>query len=66
MHRGEVGIGVLKDYWGIGVATALMDYFFKWVETDGVIKKIELQVREDNVNAIKLYLKYGFKIEGRI
>lgn len=66
MHRGEMGIGILKDYWGVGVATALMDYFFKWVETDGIIKKIELQVREDNINAINLYIKYGFKIEGRI
>jgi RimJ/RimL family protein N-acetyltransferase len=66
MHRGDMGIAVLKDYWGIGVGTCLMDYFLKWAYSNGITKKIDLQVREDNIRAINLYLKYGFKIEGRI
>lgn len=66
MHRGELGIGVIKEYWGIGVGTSLMDYFFKWANSKSFVKKIDLEVREDNLRAINLYIKYGFKIEGRI
>lgn len=66
MHRGDLGIGVLKEYWGMGIASQLMDYFFKWANSKAVVKKIDLEVREDNIRAINLYLKYGFKIEGRI
>jgi RimJ/RimL family protein N-acetyltransferase len=66
MHRGEMGIGILKDYWGYGIGSCLMDYFTKWVNSRGVIKKIDLEVREDNIRAINLYLKYGFEVEGKI
>lgn len=66
MHRGELGIAVLKDYWNIGIGNSLMDYFFKWVQSTDKIKKVELQVREDNLSAINLYLKWGFKFEGKI
>ncbi|SHE57342.1 MULTISPECIES: GNAT family N-acetyltransferase [Caloramator] len=66
MHRGELGIAVLKDYWNIGVGNSLMDYFFKWAQSTEKIKKVELQVRDDNMPAISLYLKWGFKFEGKI
>ncbi|CDF57202.1 GNAT family N-acetyltransferase [Thermobrachium celere] len=66
MHRGEMGIAVLKDYWNLGIGNSLMDYFFKWVQSTEKIKKVELQVREDNIAAINLYLKWGFKFEGKI
>jgi RimJ/RimL family protein N-acetyltransferase len=66
MHRGEMGIGILRDYWGCGIGSCLMDYFNRWVNSRGVIKKIDLEVREDNIRAINLYLKYGFEIEGKI
>ncbi|HBG38418.1 MAG TPA: N-acetyltransferase, partial [Clostridiaceae bacterium] len=64
--RGELGIAVLKQFWGIGVGNFLMDYLFKWINSNGIIKKVDLSVREDNINAINLYIKWGFKIEGRI
>lgn len=65
-HRGEVGIAVLKDYWGIGVGSALMKCFLKWASQNGITRKVELLVREDNINAIALYIKFGFKMEGKI
>ncbi|KMT22919.1 GNAT family N-acetyltransferase [Clostridium cylindrosporum] len=65
-HRGEMGIAVLKDFWGVGVGKALMDCFLKWAKSNGITKKIDLLVREDNIPAISLYLKFGFQIEGRI
>jgi RimJ/RimL family protein N-acetyltransferase len=66
MHRGDLGIGVLKDYWNIGVGNALLDYFFRWAASTGTIKKIDLEVRDDNAAAIALYEKWSFNIEGKI
>lgn len=65
-HRGEMGIAVLKNYWGIGIGSALIKCFLKWARQNEVTKKIDLLVREDNIAAIALYIKYGFKIEGKI
>ena len=65
-HRGMLGLTILKKYWGLGVGSNLMEYFLQWVLKNRQISKIDLEVKEDNVRAIKLYLKYGFKIEGRI
>ncbi|MEF9952926.1 MAG: GNAT family N-acetyltransferase [Clostridium sp.] len=65
-HRGEMGVAVLKDYWNIGVGKSLIDCFLKWAKTNGITRKIDLLVREDNLSAISLYLRFGFQIEGRI
>ena len=65
-HRGMLGLTILKKYWGLGVGSNLMEYFLQWVMENRQTSKIDLEVKEDNVRAIKLYLKYGFKIEGRI
>lgn len=65
-HMGEFGLTVLKDYWGQGVGSILLKYLINWSRETGVIKKINLTVREDNKTAIKLYKKFGFKEEGFI
>ncbi len=65
-HRGEMGIAVLQDYWGMGIGSTLMEHFLKWAKLNGITKKIDLLVKEDNIPAIALYLKYGFQIEGKI
>lgn len=65
-HRGEMGIAVLKNFWGVGIGSSLIDCFLKWAKSNGVTRKVDLLVREDNISAIGLYLKFGFKIEGRI
>ncbi|OAA31586.1 acetyltransferase [Kosmotoga arenicorallina S304] len=64
-HRGEFGISVLKDYWGHGIATAMLEYLIEWAKEHEILK-IDLMVREDNERAIKLYEKLGFKREGHI
>lgn len=65
-HRGEMGIAVLKDYWGIGIGKSLIDNFLQWAKSNEITRKIDLLVREDNIPAIGLYLKFGFQIEGKI
>lgn len=66
IHRGEMGISILKNYWGVGIGSALIEHLLAWARLNGVIKKIELQVRQDNISAVELYKKWGFEIEGKI
>ena len=64
-HYGTIGIFVLKEYWGKGMATSLLEKLVCWAKEKG-IKKINLDVFENNKRAIKLYEKFGFKLEGCI
>ncbi len=64
-HAASIGIVVRDDWQGKGVGTALMqalvDLSDKWLN----LSRLELEVFTDNEPAIKLYQKFGFKIEGR-
>lgn len=63
-HTGVVGVSVLKTHWGKSIATNLFEELFKWAAQNGITKKINLSVREDNDRAIELYKRLGFEIEG--
>ena len=65
-HCGEFGMSVIKDYWSIGVGGYLMDYMLDWARRKSDLTKINLQVREDNIRAISLYMRKGFSFEGRM
>lgn len=65
-HTGEFGISVLKKYWGLGIGKTMLDYLLIWAKKSGIIKKINLRVRSDNLAAIHLYQKIGFINEGLI
>ena len=60
-HNSEIAISVKKDYWNIGIGSAVMEELIKFAKDKGSIKTISLGVREYNNIAIKLYEKYGFK-----
>ena len=62
-HSGEMSIAVLRDFWGLGIGSILMEELIKWSEDVG-IERIELNVLEDNTRAIRLYEKFGFEVEG--
>lgn len=65
-HIGEMGISVLRKYWGLGIGGLLLANLIEWARGTGIIRKIDLRVRIDNLPAIHLYEKYGFIHEGRI
>ena len=65
-HVGEFGVTVLRAYWGLGVASALLDALIEWPKNGEIIKKINLRVRADNQRAIALYERKGFVVEGTI
>lgn len=62
-HVGEMGLSVQKTYWGLGIGIALIETL---KEKNGIVRKINLRVRTDNVRAIALYKKSGFIDEGRL
>lgn len=65
-HGGEFGISVLQECAGMGVGRAMLEMLIAWAEQSGVIRKLDLRVRSDNLRAIRLYERLGWKIEGRI
>lgn len=65
LHFGELGIVVLKDYWGLGIGYYLMLTTIQLSKEAG-LRKINLDTRIDNMKAISLYKKLGFKEEGII
>jgi RimJ/RimL family protein N-acetyltransferase len=64
-HRAEMGISVLKSEWNHGVGSMLMSHLVEYAKTHG-IEMVNLEVREDNIVAIHLYEKFGFKKTGSI
>lgn len=65
-HSGEFGVSVLKEYWGNGIGEKLIKYLIDWSKNTGIIRKINLRVRNDNTRGIYLYKKLGFLEEGII
>jgi RimJ/RimL family protein N-acetyltransferase len=63
-HAAEVGISILKDYWGMGLGSLLLEELLDWVSEVGLLSRLELTVQARNERAVHLYQKYGFEIEG--
>lgn len=63
-HVASLGISVRKDFWHMGIGHELMNEMIRWAKENGVIRKINLTVRSDNLNAIALYKKCGFTYVG--
>ncbi|MEO7021298.1 MAG: GNAT family N-acetyltransferase [Ktedonobacteraceae bacterium] len=63
-HVGEFGITVLRKYWGLSIGGYMLAYLIDWAKVGGIVRKINLLVRTDNLPAIHLYEKYGFVREG--
>lgn len=62
-HIGEVGISLLKDYWGMGLGSALLEELIDWAQQTPQIRRLELTVQKQNTRAVHLYEKYGFQTE---
>ena len=65
-HAGEFGISVLKDYWGQGIGSTMIEETIEWAKVSNVVRKINLLVRIDNERAVRIYEKLGFMREGVI
>lgn len=63
-HVAKLVIGILDAYRGLGIGSNLMQRAIKFAEESKIIKRVELTVLENNKNALNMYKKFNFKIEG--
>lgn len=63
-HKCDLNIFVARDFWGLGIGSALMDVLIKFA-CKAEYEKIDLSVAHDNERAIRLYERLGFEITGR-
>ena len=59
-HRGDFAISVAKECWNRGIGSRLLERIITFAK-DNAFEVIDLQVRSDNLRAIHVYEKYGFK-----
>ena len=60
IHNSELAISVKKQYWNLGIGSAMMEKLLRFANNHDLIKNIGLGVKADNDKAIKLYEKFGF------
>ena len=63
-HRAELGVSIEKDFWHLGIGSALTKASIECATKSG-FRQLELEVVADNENAIALYKKIGFVEYGR-
>lgn len=62
-HSAHINLAVLKEFQGTGIGRRLFEVIEQWAGSEG-IHRLDLCVFTYNLNAVKLYLKMGFEIEG--
>lgn len=63
-HRCSLAIALYKEYWGLGIGTALINYMCELAKQIGW-KQVDLEVVAENEQAQALYRKCGFIESGR-
>lgn len=63
-HTGEFGMGVHKDFRGLGIGSFLLEALIDWAKDQPELEKINLCVHQTNERAIATYKKLGFQVEG--
>jgi len=64
-HHAELGLSILKDFWGKGLGRKLMNLLIEWGRTCN-LHKMYLKVFDGNERAIGLYRSMGFNVEARL
>ena len=62
-HAAFLELGIRNSYQGLGIGTKLIRESESWAKSVG-IKRIWFYVVADNLGAINLYLKLGYRFEG--
>ena len=64
-HRATVSLAVLREYWGLGIGSALFEQFLALARQRGV-EIVELAYMEGNERGRRLYEKFGFAPVGEV
>lgn len=59
-HRGDLGLSVVREHWNKGIGGRLLLEVIAFAKEND-FDVIDLQVRSDNLPAIHLYEKFGFR-----
>ena len=62
-HNAEISLTVVRDSWGQGIGTRLMEMMIDFAKRSGAYA-LTLTVRSDNRRAISLYERFGFSRVG--
>ena len=65
-HKAGIGIALIKEYWGLGIGSAIFTEIIKSAQSRDGVELLELEVIEGNERAIALYKKFGFEIVAEI
>lgn len=65
IHRCELGIAIMKDYWDLSIGRQVIEHALKIAKVMGY-EQVELDVVSGNTRAIALYSQLGFKEVGNI
>lgn len=60
-HRATVAIAILKDYWNLGIGSAMFEELIEAAKKRGT-EIMELEFIEGNDRARRLYEKFGFRV----
>ena len=60
-HRTTIAIAILKDYWNLGIGTAMFKELIATAQNQGA-EIMELEFIEGNDRARHLYEKFGFRL----
>ena len=65
-HRAEIGIAIRREFWGLGIGTALMKAMLAAARAHEGTEIVELNYIEGNDRGVALYRKTGFSEVSRI
>ena len=63
-HRCDFGVSIEKEYWGLGIGSALLHACIDCAKVAGY-RQMELEVVAENERAVNMYRKAGFVEYGR-
>ncbi len=63
-HTAIIGMGMLTDWRNVGLGTEFMKSSIDWAKENPMLELLLLQVYCENISAIYLYKKMGFKENG--
>ncbi len=59
-HNAELSITVRKAHWGLGIGKSMMEEMIRFAQQHKSIYNVHLGVKASNINAIRMYEKFGF------
>lgn len=65
-HRAEIGIGMLREFRGLGIGNILFDKTIDWAKNHSTLEFLSLETHATNKSGIALYEKFGFKTVGTL